>query len=89
VHGKKIGLVDPSGVFFRIVDFPATGEQPDEVNILQRTQSVDLGVVLKGSMKLVMDDGVETVMKEGDVCVQRGTIHVCFFSLLFCIDSNG
>lgn len=81
MYGKKIGLVDPSGVYCRIVDFPATGEQPDDVNILHRTQSVDFGVVLKGSIKLVLDDGIETVMNEGDVCVQRGTIHVCAFLL--------
>jgi hypothetical protein len=76
VHGKKIGLVDQSGVFCRIVDFPATGDTPDDVNIMHRTQSVDFGVVLKGSIKLILDDGVETLMKEGDVCVQRATIHV-------------
>ncbi|KAK5211204.1 hypothetical protein LTR47_008076 [Exophiala xenobiotica] len=75
VHGKKIGLVDQSGVFCRIVDFPATGDTPDDVNIMHRTQSVDFGVVLKGSIKLILDDGVETLMKEGDVCVQRATIH--------------
>ncbi|KAK7890489.1 hypothetical protein LTR67_008376 [Exophiala xenobiotica] len=75
VHGKKIGLVDQSGVFCRIVDFPATGDTPDDVNVMHRTQSVDFGVVLKGSIKLTLDDGVETLMKEGDVCVQRATIH--------------
>ncbi|KAL6251602.1 hypothetical protein RBB50_001812 [Rhinocladiella similis] len=75
VHGKKIGLVDQSGVFCRIVDFPATGDAPDSVNTMHRTQSVDFGVVLKGSIKLILDDGVETIMNEGDVCVQRATIH--------------
>jgi len=76
VHGKKNGLVDQSGVFCRFVDFPVTGDTPDDVNIMHRTQSVDFGVVLKGSIKLLLDDGVETVMEEGDVCVQRATIHV-------------
>jgi len=75
VHGKKNGLVDQSGVFCRFVDFPVTGDTPDDVNIMHRTQSVDFGVVLKGSIKLLLDDGVETVMEEGDVCVQRATIH--------------
>ncbi|EXJ93441.1 hypothetical protein A1O1_01833 [Capronia coronata CBS 617.96] len=75
VHGKKIGLVDPSGVYCRIVDFPAVGNSEDNVNIMHRTQSVDLGVVLKGSIKLILDDGLETIMGEGDVVVQRATIH--------------
>jgi len=75
VHGKRVGLVDQSGVFCRIVDFPATGDAPDDVNIMHRTQSVDFGVVLKGNIKLILDDGVETTMTEGDVVVQRATIH--------------
>ncbi|KAL2394473.1 hypothetical protein ABEF95_000349, partial [Exophiala dermatitidis] len=75
VHGKKIGLVDPSGVFCRIVDFPAVGDCEDDVNFMHRTQSVDFGVVLKGTIKLILDDGLETTMNEGDLVVQRATIH--------------
>ncbi|OAP61635.1 hypothetical protein AYL99_03838 [Fonsecaea erecta] len=76
VFGRKIGLVDPSGVFCRVVDFPATTrDATDDVNIMHRTQSVDFGVVLDGTITLVLDDGSETVMKQGDVCVQRGTNH--------------
>ncbi|KAK4943717.1 hypothetical protein LTR10_016814 [Elasticomyces elasticus] len=74
-HGKKIGLVDQSGVFCRIVDFPAVGDAPDEANFMHLTHSVDFGVVLKGSIKLVLDNGDETIMNEGDVCVQRATNH--------------
>ncbi|KAJ9617128.1 hypothetical protein H2200_000849 [Cladophialophora chaetospira] len=74
-HGKKIGLVDQDGVVARIVDFPAVGETPDGVNVTHRTQSVDFGIVLKGTITMVLDDGSETVFKEGDVCVQRGTDH--------------
>lgn len=55
---------------------PATGEQPDDVNITHRTQSIDFGIVLKGTIKMILDDGSETIFKEGDVCVQRGTDHV-------------
>ncbi|KIX92525.1 uncharacterized protein Z520_11845, partial [Fonsecaea multimorphosa CBS 102226] len=78
VHGRKIGLVDPSGgVCCRVVDFPAvpTPETVDEVNIMHRTQSVDFGVVLSGEIALVLDDGSRTVLRQGDVCVQRGTNH--------------
>ncbi|KIW68692.1 hypothetical protein PV04_04616 [Phialophora macrospora] len=75
VHGKKIGLVDQSGVVARIVDFPAVGSTPDGVNITHRTQSVDFGIVLSGTITMVLDDGSETVFQAGDVCVQRGTDH--------------
>lgn len=76
VHGKKIGLVAADGVYSRIVDFPPTGDADDKVNIMHRTQSVDFGVVLKGSIQLVLEDGVETTVGEGEVVVQRGTNHV-------------
>jgi len=76
LHGKKIGLVDPSGVYCRIVDFPAIGDTPEEMNIMHRTQSLDVGVVLKGTIQLILDDGAEKTMNEGDVVVQRATIHV-------------
>lgn len=72
-----IGLVGPDGVYTRIVDFPATGDAEDKVNIMHRTQSVDFGVVLKGTIQLVLEDGVETTVNEGEVVVQRGTNHVC------------
>ena len=76
VHGKKIGLVSPAGVYSRIVDFPPTGDSDDDVNIMHRTQSIDFGVVLKGTIKLILDDGAEKTMTEGDVVVQRATNHV-------------
>ncbi|KAK5058812.1 hypothetical protein LTR84_011076 [Exophiala bonariae] len=75
VHGKKIGLVSPAGVYARIVDFPPTGDAEDSVNIMHRTQSVDFAVVLKGSIKLILDEGVEKTVREGDTVVQRATNH--------------
>jgi len=70
--------VSPVGVYSRIVDFPPTGDTEDNVNIMHRTQSIDFGVVLKGTIKLILDDGVETTMNEGDVVVQRATNHASF-----------
>jgi hypothetical protein len=55
---------------------PAISQEKDEVNIMHRTQSVDFGVVLSGTITLVLDDGSETVMKAGEICIQRGTNHV-------------
>ena len=38
------------------------------------TQTVDYGIVLAGEVVLVLDDS-ETVLRAGDVVVQRGTSH--------------
>lgn len=69
------------GNVFRIIEFPPDGElgmkedgvTPEEP-IMHRTPSVDYAVILKGECYAVMDGG-ETLMKEGDVLIQRGTIH--------------
>jgi mannose-6-phosphate isomerase-like protein (cupin superfamily) len=42
--------------------------------LMHRTQSVDYGVVISGEMTLVLDKG-ETLLRAGDVVVQRGTNH--------------
>ena len=39
-----------------------------------RTQSIDYGIVLSGEIVLLMDEG-ETVVRAGDIVVQRGTNH--------------
>ena len=59
----------PGGTKIRINEFP-----PGVVSPVHRTQSVDYGIVLDGQMVLVLDD-TETVLRPGDVVVQRGTGH--------------
>jgi quercetin dioxygenase-like cupin family protein len=41
---------------------------------MHRTKTVDYGIVLSGEIYLVVDEG-ETLLKPGDVVVQRGTNH--------------
>jgi quercetin dioxygenase-like cupin family protein len=41
---------------------------------MHRTRTVDYGIVIEGEMVLVLDDS-ETVLRAGDVVVQRGTDH--------------
>jgi quercetin dioxygenase-like cupin family protein len=43
--------------------------------MMHRTQSLDYGIVLEGTITSVLDSGEETVMKRGDVMVQRATMH--------------
>lgn len=45
---------------------------------MHRTVSLDFGVVLKGEVVCALDHEVEKVCKEGDVVVQRGTIHAWY-----------
>jgi hypothetical protein len=49
---------------------PAASRHPG----MHRTRSVDYVIVLEGEIWLVLDDG-ETLMRQGDVCIQRGTNH--------------
>ncbi|MBW8637598.1 cupin domain-containing protein [Hoeflea sp. WL0058] len=42
--------------------------------LMHRTESIDYGIVLSGEIFLLLDDS-EVHLKQGDVVVQRGTIH--------------
>ena len=41
---------------------------------MHRTETIDYGIVLDGELTLIMDDG-ETVVRIGDIVIQRGTNH--------------
>ncbi|KAK3349866.1 hypothetical protein B0T25DRAFT_250557 [Lasiosphaeria hispida] len=65
-----LGLVNPHGTVLRCVDFA-----PGYACGMHRTQSLDYGIVLEGSVDMVLDSGESHVMKRGDVAVQRATQH--------------
>lgn len=54
---------------FRVVEMPA-GFQRE----MHRTETVDYGIVLAGEVVLVLERQ-ETLLRTGDVVVQRGTMH--------------
>lgn len=60
----------PGGAAFRVIRYG-----PGRSGAMHRTQTVDYGVVISGSITLVLDDGAEAALHAGDVFVQRGTIH--------------
>jgi quercetin dioxygenase-like cupin family protein len=66
---RPVGTVDPAGTVFRLVEY-GPGVTPRN----HRTESVDYAVVLKGEIDMEMD-GTMVHLKQGDVLVQRGTIH--------------
>ncbi|PYH94497.1 hypothetical protein BO71DRAFT_398851 [Aspergillus ellipticus CBS 707.79] len=61
-------------IISEIVDIPP-GEGQRGAAYLHRNHSLEYGVILKGSVQLILDDGVEKTLSEGDVFVQRGTMH--------------
>ncbi len=54
---------------FRVVELPA-GSQRE----MHRTDTIDYGIVLAGEIYLVLEKD-ETLLRPGDVVVQRGTNH--------------
>ncbi|KAL6912780.1 hypothetical protein ACHAPO_007259 [Fusarium lateritium] len=64
------GLSISTGSVLRYVDM-----SPGLMSPMHRTVSLDYGVVLEGEVELILDSGDKRVMKRGDVCVQRATMH--------------
>jgi hypothetical protein len=66
----NLGLVNPNGTVCRVVDF-----SPGYKCLMHRTQSLDYGIVLEGTIELVLDSGETKAMHRGDVAVQRASMH--------------
>jgi quercetin dioxygenase-like cupin family protein len=67
---REVGTTDPNGTVFRIVEY-----QPGVAPRNHRTESIDYAAVLSGEIDMELDDGVTVHLRQGDVLVQRGTIH--------------
>ena len=78
------------GTTLRVVEF-APGAQ----KFMHRTETLDYGIVLSGECDLELDDGKLVRVKQGDIVVQRGTMHAwvntgtqpCVFAFVL-IDAN-
>ena len=66
---RTVGSTDPNGTVFRIVRY-----EPGVAPRNHRTDSIDYAVVISGEIDMKMD-GTVVHLKEGDVLVQRGTVH--------------
>ena len=89
-HGTRIRFVDippdteeflehgaerMNAAFSEIGDAEAsTVKEASPHPLMHRTESVDYGVVIAGEIMLILDKG-ETLLKQGDLVVQRGTNH--------------
>jgi len=70
IASKPKELVSRTGTTFKAVDTAPHSRSP-----FHRTLSVDYGIVTKGTITLILDDGERVKLSAGDVIVQRGTIH--------------
>jgi mannose-6-phosphate isomerase-like protein (cupin superfamily) len=66
---RPVASTDPDGSVFRIVEY-APGVAPRN----HRTESIDYAVVMAGEIDMEID-GATVHLRQGDVLVQRGTIH--------------
>jgi quercetin dioxygenase-like cupin family protein len=66
----RLGLIKPKGVVVRVVDF-APG-YPGRMHI---SKSIDVGIVMNGTVEMILDSGDTTVLRNGDVVIQRATMH--------------
>ncbi|EED12321.1 conserved hypothetical protein [Talaromyces stipitatus ATCC 10500] len=66
----KGGLVKRGGSVMRFVDYPPHGASP-----MHRTVSCDYAVVIIGEMECLLDSGERRTLSQGDVLIQRGTMH--------------
>ena len=66
---RKVGTTLPDGTIFRVLEFA-----PGLAARNHRTDSIDYIVVMSGEIDMELDD-TTVHLKEGDVMVQRGTIH--------------
>lgn len=77
--GGPVALEPPAcGSVFRIVEFPPDHHwrdaQDGPADQVHATPSLDYALVLEGEIWAVLDDE-ETVLRPGDVLIQRGTRH--------------
>lgn len=67
---RDVDLTLPGGSVIRVVDMLPLTAAP-----MHRTNSLDYGIVISGKIELILDDGCVTLVEQGGVVVQRGTIH--------------
>ncbi len=66
---RHVATTEANGTVFRIIEY-GPGVTPRN----HRTESIDYAVVMSGEIDMEID-GAEVHLRQGDVLVQRGTIH--------------
>jgi mannose-6-phosphate isomerase-like protein (cupin superfamily) len=70
---RAFTIMPATGHLLRVIDIypPQLGGKR---TVMHRTKTLDYVVVIEGEIVLVLDDS-EVVLRQGDVTIQRGTIH--------------
>lgn len=68
---KDAGTTIRSGSVIRVVDMLPGSSSP-----FHRSSSIDYGIVISGRIELELDDNITKTCSEGDIIIQRGTIHL-------------
>jgi quercetin dioxygenase-like cupin family protein len=68
---RPAGLTLHGGSVIRVVDLA-----PGEASPMHRSNSIDYGIVLSGTVELELEGGDTTLLGAGDIIVQRGTNHL-------------
>lgn len=70
VRAGTLGLSRDDGAICSYCDFA-----PGSATPMHQTPSADVGIVIEGSIELLLEDGSVTLARRGDTVVQRGTQH--------------
>ena len=67
---REVGTTHANGTVFRVLELePGNGQR------VHRTDSLDYAVVMSGEIDMELEPGEFVHCNEGDVIVQRGTVH--------------
>ncbi len=64
-----------NGTIVRFCQFDPSKSSDARPTYMHRTETVDYGIVVSGEITLLLDDGSESVLGQGDIVIQRGTDH--------------
>lgn len=68
---SKLGLNPaPNGSILRMLELP-----PGAPALMHRTNTIDYVLLMEGECDMILDDGKEVHMNQGDIMIQQGTWH--------------
>jgi len=67
---RNAGTTLKGGSVIRVVDMLPGASSP-----MHRTNSIDYGIIISGTIELELDNNEFKTLQPGDIIVQRGTIH--------------
>ncbi len=69
-RARDAGTTLKGGSVIRVVDMLPNASSP-----MHRTSSIDYGIVMSGTIELELENQEIRTLRQGDIIIQRGTIH--------------